>query len=119
MAVKGQRGAGQGCVRCLWMFAAISTDSTEGTADIVIAELVERIGAQTVIAGVIGDTVLTVDDQIEVKVRKLMLTILEHFRVMLDGFRCNLLESNVLVAATTNRGKIEGASVTLEIPVRC
>ena len=59
------------------VFTAVGTDSTEGTADVVIAEPVERIGARAVVAGVIGKPFLPVDDQINIEIREFVLSIIE------------------------------------------
>lgn len=80
---KGQRGAGRGLYLLLF---AVGFDSTKSTDDAMIAEFGEGIGAQTIIAGVIGKAGLAVDFQVDVKVGEFVFAILKQLGVMLDGF---------------------------------
>lgn len=102
----------------LRLLFAVGTDPSESAADVVIAELVEGVGAQAVLAGVISESVVTIDDQIEVEVGKLVTAVLKKLGVMLDGLGCNLLEGEILIAATLDGREVESASVTLKIPMR-
>lgn len=71
---KGQRGAGRGL--CLLLFA-IGFDSTKSADDAMIAEFGEGIGAQTIIASVIGEAGLAVDFQVDIKVGEFVFAILK------------------------------------------
>lgn len=96
---------------------AVGTDSTEGAADIMVTELVERIGAQAVVAGIIGGAILPTDDQIDIEVGKFVFPTLKQPGVMIDGLGRKLLENDVLIATTADGGEIAGTSVFLEVPV--
>lgn len=96
---------------------AVGADSAESTDDIVVAELCEWIGAQTVSAVVIGKAGLAVDDQIDVEVGEFMPAVLKQLGVMLDSLGRSLREGDILTATTWNSGEIAGTGIFLEVPV--